>query len=85
MATDNNPGEFGNRSDTEEQAQKGGQESTGSFGDSNSADPQQAGQKGGQESTGSFGDSNSADPQQAGKEGAQAQSTEDKAKGGRNS
>ncbi|AOP52213.1 hypothetical protein [Brevibacterium aurantiacum] len=62
MATDNNPGEFGNRSDTEEQAQKGGQESTGSF-----------------------GDSNSADPQQAGKEGAQAQSTEDKAKGGRNS
>ena len=62
MADQNNPGQFGNREDTEEQAHKGGQASTGSFGDRNAADPHQAGQ-----------------------EGADAQSTEDKAKGGRNS
>ena len=33
MADQNNPGQFGNRSDTEQQAQKGGQESSGSFGE----------------------------------------------------
>lgn len=62
MADPNNPGQFGNRSDTEKQAQKGGEESTGSF-----------------------GEKNAADPHEAGREGAAAQSTEDKAKGGRNS
>lgn len=46
MADQNNPGQFGNRSDTEEQAQKGGQASTGSFGDKNNADPSEAGRKG---------------------------------------
>lgn len=46
MADQNNPGQFGNRSDTEEQAHKGGQASTGSFGNENSADPQQAGSQG---------------------------------------
>ncbi len=62
MADKNNPGQFGNRKDTEEQAHKGGEESTGSF-----------------------GDKNSADPHKAGREGAEAQSREDKAKGGRHS
>ncbi|RDI64341.1 hypothetical protein [Nocardia pseudobrasiliensis] len=46
MADQNNPGQFGNRSDTEEQARKGGQASTGSFGQKNSADPSTAGKKG---------------------------------------
>ena len=46
MADQNNPGQFGNRSDTEEQASKGGQASTGSFGSENGADPSEAGQKG---------------------------------------
>jgi hypothetical protein len=46
MADQNNPGQFGNREDTEEQAQKGGQASSGSFGSGNSADPSQAGEKG---------------------------------------
>ncbi|UAK32039.1 hypothetical protein K8O92_30635 [Nocardia asteroides] len=46
MADKNNPGQFGNRSDTEEQARRGGQASTGSFGGSNSADPSAAGRKG---------------------------------------
>ncbi|MFF0491185.1 hypothetical protein ACWDSJ_22465 [Nocardia sp. NPDC003482] len=46
MADQNNPGQFGNRSDTAEQARKGGQASTGSFGDKNSADPSAAGKKG---------------------------------------
>lgn len=41
--------------------------------------------KGGRKSTGSFGSKNGANPSQAGKAGAQAQSTEAKAKGGRNS
>ncbi|MBE1514424.1 stress protein [Nesterenkonia halotolerans] len=85
MADQNNPGQFGNRNDTEDQASKGGQQSTGSFGEKNAADPSQVGQQGGQQSSGSFGDSNSADPSQAGQKGAEAQSTEDKAKGGRNS
>jgi general stress protein YciG len=46
MADQNNAGQFGNRSDTEEQARRGGQASTGSFGDRNSADPSAAGRKG---------------------------------------
>lgn len=46
MADQNNPGQFGNRSDTEKQAQKGGRASTGSFGDKNAADPSKAGQRG---------------------------------------
>ncbi|WP_129358795.1 stress protein [Rothia uropygioeca] len=78
MADKNNPGQFGNREDTAEQAHRGGEQSTGSFGDKNAADPREAGR----ESTGSFGEKNSADPHEAGKEGAEAQSTEDKAKGG---
>jgi len=51
MADPNNQGQFGNREDTEEQAQKGGQEGTGSFGDENGADPSEAGAKGGSNST----------------------------------
>ncbi|WKD57289.1 hypothetical protein CAPI_03650 [Corynebacterium capitovis DSM 44611] len=46
MADQNNPGQFGNREDTEEQARKGGEASTGSFGEKNSADPKEAGRKG---------------------------------------
>ena len=56
MADKNNPGQFGNRNDTEKQAQKGGEASTGSFGESNAADPSQAGHEGGQASSGSFGE-----------------------------
>ncbi|HYG83976.1 MAG TPA: hypothetical protein VD907_03795 [Verrucomicrobiae bacterium] len=52
MADPNNPGQFGNRDDTEEQARQGGLDSTGSFGEENGADPQQAGQKGGENSQG---------------------------------
>ncbi|PFX01475.1 hypothetical protein CJ469_03591 [Nocardia farcinica] len=48
MADPNNAGQFGNRSDTAEQARRGGQASTGSFGDRNSADPREAGRKGAQ-------------------------------------
>jgi hypothetical protein len=48
MADQNNPGQFGNRQDTQEQASKGGQASTGSFGDKNGADPSAAGKKGAQ-------------------------------------
>lgn len=62
MADRNNPGQFGNRSDTEKQAREGGKASTGSF-----------------------GESNSADPSKAGKMGAEAQPTEAKREGGRNS
>lgn len=43
MADQNNPGQFGNREDTEEQARKGGQASNGSFGSENSADPSREG------------------------------------------
>ena len=50
MADQNNSGQFGNRNDTEQQAQKGGEASTGSFGEKNSADPSEAGRKGGQSS-----------------------------------
>ena len=46
MAAQNNPGQFGNRSDTEEQARKGGESSSGSFGSNNGADPSEAGRKG---------------------------------------
>ncbi|WP_152352331.1 hypothetical protein [Brachybacterium subflavum] len=46
MADTNNPGQFGNREDTEQQAHKGGEASTGSFGESNAADPQEAGREG---------------------------------------
>lgn len=46
MADQNNPGQFGNRSDTEEQARKGGEQSPGQFGASEGADPQEAGRKG---------------------------------------
>lgn len=49
MADPNNPGQFGNRDDTEKQASKGGQKSPGSFGGSESADPSRAGQKGAEE------------------------------------
>lgn len=46
MADPKNPGQFGNREDTAEQASKGGQASSGSFGSENSADPSEAGKKG---------------------------------------
>lgn len=46
MADSNNQGQFGKREDTEEQARKGGEASTGSFGSENSADPSEAGRKG---------------------------------------
>lgn len=46
MADPNNPGQFGNRKDTVEQARRGGQASSGSFGDKNSADPKVEGKKG---------------------------------------
>lgn len=62
MADSNNPGQFGNRSDTKQAASAGGKASSGSFGDANSADPSEAGKK-----------------------GAQAQPTEAKREGGRNS
>lgn len=46
MPDPNNPGQFGNREDTEEQARKGGKASSGSFGEKNAADPHEAGRKG---------------------------------------
>lgn len=46
MADSNNSGQFGNRKDTQKQAQNGGKASSGSFGDTNSADPSKAGEKG---------------------------------------
>ena len=46
MTDTQNPGQFGNRSDTEEQARKGGQASPGQFGASEGADPQAAGRQG---------------------------------------
>lgn len=49
MADQSNPGQFGNREDTEEQARKGGQNSPGQFGGEQGADPQQEGKKGGQQ------------------------------------
>ncbi|WP_024802365.1 hypothetical protein [Nocardia sp. BMG51109] len=46
MADPKNPGQFGNRPDTEKQAHKGGAASSGSFGSEHSADPSEAGRKG---------------------------------------
>jgi general stress protein YciG len=46
MADPNNPGQFGNREDTEEQARKGGENSSGQFGAENGADPKEAGAAG---------------------------------------
>ncbi|QCV87645.1 hypothetical protein FEZ32_04000 [Acidipropionibacterium jensenii] len=46
MADKNNSGQFGNRSDTEVQARKGGEQSTGKFGEKNAADPSEAGRQG---------------------------------------
>ena len=46
MADQNNPGQFGNRKDTDKMASKGGQASTGSFGDKNSANPSTTGKMG---------------------------------------
>ena len=48
MSDSSNQGQFGNREDTEEQASKGGQQSSGQFGAENGADPSEAGSKGGQ-------------------------------------
>lgn len=50
MADPDNEGQFGNRDDTEEQAHKGGEASTGSFGEENGADPSEAGSEGGSNS-----------------------------------
>ncbi|WP_082469262.1 hypothetical protein [Sciscionella sediminilitoris] len=49
MPDPNNPGQFGNREDTEEQAAQGGQASPGQFGASEGADPKEAGRQGAQE------------------------------------
>lgn len=46
MANAKNPGQFGQRDDTIDQAKKGGKASTGSFGDKNSANPSEAGRMG---------------------------------------
>lgn len=46
MASDNNPGQFGNREDTQEMAAEGGKASSGKFGSDNGADPSKAGKKG---------------------------------------
>jgi len=66
MADPDNEGQFGNREDTEERAQRGGEQSSGSFGEENGADPHEAGREGGKESSGSFGEENGADPHEAG-------------------
>ena len=46
MAEQNNSGQFGDRSDTEEQASRGGHESPGKFGSEKGADPKEEGAKG---------------------------------------
>ncbi|MBL1078206.1 hypothetical protein JK358_27740 [Nocardia sp. 2] len=46
MPNPKNPGQFGNRADTVEQASKGGKASSGSFGSEHGADPREAGRKG---------------------------------------
>ena len=46
MADSNNSGQFGKRSDTEEQAHKGGMASPTKFGSPQGADPHKEGQKG---------------------------------------
>ncbi|WP_405495303.1 hypothetical protein [Nocardia sp. NBC_00511] len=48
MANPKNPGQFGNRPDTREQARRGGKASSGSFGAEHGADPREAGRKGAQ-------------------------------------
>lgn len=48
MPDPNNPGQFGNREDTEEMARKGGKASPGKFGSPEGADPREAGRKGAQ-------------------------------------
>lgn len=53
MADNDNQGQWGNREDTVEQAQRGGEESTGSFDDIHGADPSTAGAEGGRNSHGS--------------------------------
>lgn len=55
----------------------------GQFGNRN--DTEKQARKGGEQSPGQFGASEGADPAKAGSKGADAQSKEDKAKGGRNS
>lgn len=44
--SDSNPGQFGNRDDTEEQASKGGNVSSGQFGAENGPNPSAAGSAG---------------------------------------
>lgn len=61
MADPKNPGQFGNRSDTEKQASKGGQASGGQF------------------------EEGSQQAKDAGQKGAEAQPTEAKRMGGKNS
>src|SRR5699024_4045161 len=96
MAETNNPGQFGNRSDTEKQARRGGQQSPGQFGASEGANPSTAGEKGGEQSPGRFDKSQSADPAEAGRKGGEqspgqfgasegAEPAQAGAKGGRNS
>ena len=46
MADPKNPGQFGNRPDTEFQASRGGHASPGKFGSARGADPHAAGRKG---------------------------------------
>ena len=46
MADAKNPGQFGNRKDTAEQAAKGGRASSGSFGSENGPNPSKAGKTG---------------------------------------
>ena len=46
MADNKNPGQFGNRDDTEEQARKGGEQSPGQFGASEGADHSKVGKNG---------------------------------------
>lgn len=46
MADPKNPGQFGNRPDTEFQASRGGHASPGKFGSARGADPHTAGQAG---------------------------------------
>ncbi|WP_040894631.1 hypothetical protein [Yaniella halotolerans] len=69
MADNKNPGQFGNRNDTEEQARRGGDQSPGRFDKSEGADPSRAGKKGGEESPGQFGASEGAAPSKAGEKG----------------
>lgn len=48
MADPKNQGQFGNRSDTEEQARRGGEQSPGQFGGPQGADPHEVGRAGAQ-------------------------------------